>query len=248
MDELHFMKKRVIRSDAEILEKYAVKFKTSNIDEMAHHQYDHFKQISISVADWKIAYLVILKAVVIQHLSKTNLQSKLKKLYNFIYEIFGTLLAKELYIAVFYFSGKIEKFIPIKKGSNFETAIYKLKSTAWDLYLLRLPELFLCDDISPITLATICTGDKSVQYIGRKIRIRKVYSEQGKPFPELEIDFSDINNPKSSPPDLIKKTFEEFEENREKRRNLLTPKLATTEIDEIIKALELEVKKICEAK
>jgi len=245
MDELHFLKSREIRTDTETLEKYIQKFGTSNIDEMAYLQHEHFKSGFVQNTDWKVMYLVILKAAIIQQARSTSLQFKLRELNEFIYNIFGVLFARELSIAAFYFSGELDKFIPLQKGAIFEATINKLRSTAWDLYLLRLPEVFLSMGNSPISLAAVCTGDKSVQYIGRKFRIRKLYVSQGVSTPELETDFSDISNPISENGNIVFRLFNEFKEKREERRKNLDTDQVLNNIDNVINELEFEVKKFC---
>jgi len=194
MDELHFLKKREIRVNPETFEKYVLKFKANKIDDMAVSQFMHFKSGYKATTDWKVMYLVILKAALIQQTRNSSLQHKLKELYEFIYAIFGVLFSRELSIAAFYFSGKLDKFIPLQRGANFDTTINKLRSTAWDLYMLRLPEVLLSMEEPPVSLAAICTGDKSVQYIGSKFRIRKLFIRQGISTPELEINFTDIGD------------------------------------------------------
>jgi hypothetical protein len=245
MDELHFLKKRQIRQDPATLEKYVLKFRASNIEEMAHLQFEHFKSGYAPNIDWKIMYLVILKAALIQQARSASFQYKLKELYKFIYSIFGVLFARELFIAAFYFSGELDKFIPLQKGANFESTINKLQSTAWDLYLLRLPEVLLAMDNQPISFAAVCTGDRSVQYIGGKFRIRKLYISQGISTPELEMDFSAISDPTSENGNIVYKLFDEFKEKREKRRKNFDTDQVLNNIDNVVNELEFEVKKFC---
>jgi hypothetical protein len=244
MDELHFLKRREIRPDKEALEYYTAKFGTSDLYEMANQQYHYVRNRFSSNNDWKVMYLILLKTALIQKSYRADFQYKMNLLNEFIYSVFGALFAEELSIAAFYFSGKLDKFIPLQRGANFSSVLNKLKATAWDLYLLRLPQIFLCNEESPIPLAAICTGDKSIQYIGRKFRVRKLYSSQGKPFPELETDFSDINGSSDSESPLIK-LFHEFQEQREARRRYLDMDEVLNGIDHVIQEIESEVKGFC---
>jgi len=245
MDELHFLKRREIRPNPETLEKYIHKFGTSNLDEMAFLQCQYLRDRFTGNTNWKVMYLILLKAALIQKTRKTRFQSKMRELYEFIYEVFGVLFAVELSIAAFYFSGKLDKFIPLQRGANYEMVINRLQSTAWDLYLLKLPEIFLCQENPPLPLAAICTGDKSVQYIGRKFRIRKLYTSQGKPFPELQVDYSDLTDPSTETEDIFLKLVDEFEKNREAKRRLLDTEKVLNSIDDVIHGIENEVRDFC---
>lgn len=245
MDELHFLKGREIRQNPKTLEKYAQKFETSNLEEMAVLQYEHLRKRFTGNSDWKVMYLILLKAALIQKTRKISFQSKMKELNEFIYEVFGVFFALELFIAAFYFSGKLDKFIPLQQGANCDTVIKRLRSTAWDLYLLKLPEIFLCQDEPPFPFAAICTGDKSVLYIGRKFRIRRLYSSQGRPFPELEMDFSDIDD-SSEAESSIFRLFNEFSESRDARRRLLDTEVVLNRIDDVILGVEVRAREFCQ--
>lgn len=75
MDELYFLKRREIRPSEESLEKYAGKFGTSNVDEMASLQHDYLRGKYEINDDWKIMYLIILKAALIQKTNKSDLMT-----------------------------------------------------------------------------------------------------------------------------------------------------------------------------
>jgi len=244
MDELRFLTRREIVPDVEQLKNYTNKFGTNDVDEMARHQYDYLRSRFEPNNDWKIMYLIILKAALIQKTSRSNLTAKTQILYEFIYSIFGVLFSEELFIATHYFSGKLDKFIPLQKGANFDSALMKLKATAWDLYLLRLPALFLSYEDPPFPLAVICTGDRSLQHIGRKIRIRKLYTIQGAPFPELEMDYSDLSG-SSKEESPILKLFNEFQKNRQAKRRSLDTESVLNRIDDVILDLEAHIREFC---
>ena len=114
------------------------------------------------------------------------------------------------------------------------------------MYLLRLPELFLGSKNAPIPLAVVCSGDKSVQYIGRKIRIRKLFTSEDDCIPELEMNFSDMDNSSSSAnEEKILELFNEYGTQRATRRKTLNTKEVLASLDAIIHDLEFEVKKLC---
>jgi len=240
MDELHFLQKREIRVNEATLIKYVERYGTYDIDEMANRQYEIQQKLHVPGTDWKVLYLIILKAALIHRTFQGNFEAKLRKLYEFVYEIFGVLFSRELGVASFYFSGELDKFIPLQKNANAENTIKRMKSTAWDMYLLRLPELMLCHEIAPIPLAMICTGDKGVQAVGRRFRIRRLFTTQGVPFPELEIRFDGNRND-----ELRADLFEEFSQNRKEKRRDLDVDQVLSELDKHIERLENEIIEFC---
>ncbi|MBE0669252.1 MAG: hypothetical protein IH588_01580 [Anaerolineales bacterium] len=243
MDELHFLQKREICVDKGTLTKYAEKFDTYDVDEMAKRQCEILQNMHVPSTDWKVLYLIILKAALIHRTFRGDFEAKLRKLYEFVYEIFGVLFSRELGVASFYFSGELDKFIPLQKNANAQDTIKRIKSTAWDMYLLRLPELMLCHEDAPIPLAMICTGDKGVQSVGRKFRVRKLFTAQGVPFPELEIRFDGERNN-----ELRSKLFEEFSRNRKEKRRDLDVDQVLNGLDMQIELLENEIFEFCNFK
>lgn len=240
MDELHFLQKREIRVNEVTLGKYAEKFDTYDIDEMAKRQCEILQKMHVPGTDWKVLYLILLKAALIHRTFQGDFEAKLRKLYEFVYEIFGVLFSRELGVASFYFSGELDKFIPLQKNANAENTIKRMKSTAWDMYLLRLPELMLCHENAPVPLAMICTGDKGVQAIGRRFRIRRLFTTQEVPFPELEIRFDGNRND-----ELRADLFEEFSRNRKEKRRDLDVDQVLSGLDKHIERLENEIIEFC---
>lgn len=240
MDELHFLQKREIRVNEATLIKYAERYGTYDIDEMAKRQCDALQEMHVPGTDWKVLYLIILKAALIHRTFSGDFEAKLRKLYEFVYEIFGVLFSRELGVASFYFSGELDKFIPLQKNANAENTIKRMKSTAWDMYLLRLPELMLCHEDAPVPLAMICTGDKGVQAVGKKFRVRRLFTSQGTPFPELEIRF-DGNRDNELSIDL----FKEFAQNRKEKRSNFDVNDVLKRIDGPITELEGQIKDFC---
>jgi hypothetical protein len=245
MDGFHFLKHREVNPSDEEVEKYKQKFQTSELDEMAKRQYEYIKAHIRPNTDWKVLYLIILKAALIQKIRQGSFQSKMNELNEFIYSIFGVLFSRELTVVAYYFSGKLDKFLPLQRGSNYERVLNNFRATAWDMYLLRLPEGFLASENEPIPLAVICTGDKSVQYIGRKIRIRKVFTNKDFDVPELMTDFSEIDNASSDGGKTVAEVFREYALEREARRRNLNVDEVLNKLDDIISNLENEIKVFC---
>jgi len=247
MDELHYLKRREIRPDNQLFERYAEKFGADDIDEMARRDYEVTKQMMTSYdEDLNVFYVILLKMALIHKTSSKNIISKMEMLYEFTSNNFGVLFGEEMGIAAYYFGGKLEKLIPLQKGAGFGSTISKLRNTAWDIYLLRFPAVLLSQINIPIPLAKICTGERELAYIGRKFFIWKMFSNRDSFFPALAIDYSDLDEIYPEPiMQKLSRLYEKFEQER-KNRNVNEVTLASAEKIEKLKiTLEEEIKSFC---
>ncbi len=244
MDEYHFLTKREIRVDYDKLEVYGSRYNGINLDEMSFNLVEGLKRMHPPSTDWHVLYVILLKAALIHKTHNGHFVSKINKLYEFVYDTFGVLFSRELSISVYYFSGKIDGFIPFQKGANFEKAINRFRASAWDIYLLRFPELLLSSSIEPIPLAAICTGDYFAQYIGRKFKIRRLLTNNNDFYPELEFDYSDVNTSPSQE-NVVNDLFKEYRDNRFDRRRNYNIDEVLNDLPNIINKLENELKELC---
>ena len=247
MDELHFLKKREIKPDKELFEKYSAKFGVSDIDEIAYRNYEITKQMMSSYDDnLNVFYVTILKMALIHKTSNKDIISKMKMFFEFTFNNFGLLLGEEMGIAAHYFAGKLDKLISLQKGAIYERIISRLRSTIWDIYLLRFPPLMLSQTDAPIPFTKICTGDKELAYIGRKFFIWKLFTSQDEFYPALRIDYSDLY--KLYPEATMEKLFHlhmDFEKARTGRKAGSLVKADDTKIEDLKNGLEEEIKSFC---
>jgi hypothetical protein len=215
MDERHFLQKREIRPDKRQLRNYSEKFGTSNLEEMARRDFAYTSKVTSSQDDLNAFYVLLLKMALIHKTSSKNIVAKMKALYEFTLTNFGVLFGEEMGIAAHYFAGKLDKLIPLQKGAGYENSISKLRSTTWDIYLLRFPPMLLSQHEPPLPFSKICTGERQLAYIGRKFFIVKLFSNKNNFLPALQIDYSDLYTLYSE--EVMKKLFqlhEKFESER----------------------------------
>ena len=108
--------------------------------------------------------------------------------------MFNIALGIERMLALHYFAGQFESFIPIHKGANPERALKRVHSAAWDSLLLDLPAFLLAGDPSEgIYLGFPCTSDKALSSIGRACSIEAVMClapKADKPLPVMGYNLS----------------------------------------------------------
>jgi hypothetical protein len=247
MDELHFLKRREVKPDKERFEKYSEKFGVGDIDGMARRDYEVTRQMMSSYDDnLNVFYVTLLKMALIHKTSNKDIVSKMRILFEFTFSNFGVLFGEEMGIAAHYFAGKLERLIPLQKGARYDGTISKLRSTTWDVYLLRFPPLMLSQSKPPIPFTKICTGEKELAYIGRKFFIWKLFTSGDEFYPALRIDYSDLYKqyPETTMGKLLQ-LHKEFEKTRSNRKADQLIKADDVKIEELKLSLEEEIKNFC---
>ena len=89
-------------------------------------------------------YVALLKMVLIHKASKGNIIEKTEEFWNFLEQELGGILGRENFIAAYYFSKQLpSKFIGIEASMTFAKFRKNMMATAWDVFLLRMPEILL---------------------------------------------------------------------------------------------------------
>jgi hypothetical protein len=147
MNKEEFLKTgRVVSNPAEhgeYIESRGVK----SIDELMSvyaERYDVFKTGIVSAVDFGYASLLMIALTECQ--TTWSIREKFRKIQDFMADTLGIVLANELFVALLCFThqDRYHRFIPrIQRGMNFTEFCRKLRASAWDLVLLRLPWLNL---------------------------------------------------------------------------------------------------------
>jgi hypothetical protein len=84
-------------------------------------------------------------------------------------------MGHESHLAVYYFADKVHRLLPVQRGTSFENARACLMRTAWDILLLRLPEVLLSPDELPLmNLPYICSAEQELAQFGRFFTIESI--------------------------------------------------------------------------
>lgn len=203
MDQPLFLQTGEIKPDKGLFKKYIKKFQTDVYSEMAVRQVAWLQAKNpFAFAEFKnlysVVYISLLKMALLRRQSQKGIKHKHIQLRNYMVETLGVVLGRELYIALLYFAGLIDTFIPFQKGSDFEQVRPRIRAAAWDALMMRLTEFYLpAGSPEPVTLAYICTADKALQKIAKGIHIQAVLSLMPRPhFPRslLTFDYKELVN------------------------------------------------------
>ncbi|EQB8916857.1 hypothetical protein ACYVL9_002692 [Vibrio fluvialis] len=138
----------------------------------------------------KLSYACLLKMVLIHFMkpgfSPENILDKYHEFETFLLNELDLMLGRELNLALYYFSNFAGKFISVQPNMKTEKAKKNLKSTAWDLLLLRLPEFLLAPTHLPeLNTAYVVTSEDKLLSVGDMFSLETIFYEnktsQGSP-------------------------------------------------------------------
>ena len=108
-------------------------------------------------------------------LERSNSFRKLEKILDFLHNDLGVLLQREVVLACLHFEGKSGRLIPLQAGAKEVRS--RLLASAWDLFLLRVPEHLISNESNEVTsIYYVCTADKALQKLGRMFVVKRVSS------------------------------------------------------------------------
>lgn len=255
MDQPLFLKTGEIKPDLEIFQQYVKKFDTDSYVEMARRQAAWLKSKNSSAyAELKnlysAIYISLLKMALLRHQSPKGIKHKHIQLRKYMVDTLGIVLSRELYIALLYFAGLINKFIPLQRGADFREMRSKIRASAWDALMMRLPEFYLPEGgPEPVTIAYVCTADKALQKIARGIHIKAVLSLMPRPHsPRALLNFDYDELVKRVGQDVVESILLENDDWQADRWISAQSNRATPEEDGlplIIQNLEREMRSLC---
>lgn len=262
MNEEVFLKENRIIPDRKRIEAYAARYglipiNGSSLDEIAP-LWDETMLSSISESGIEgfreiigYTYAALLKMVLIHKASRQNVIRKMQKFWDFLGNELNLGLGWESAIAVCYFSNQLpSNFIQVQAEMSFANVRQGMLSTAWDLYLLRMPEIQLRNGTEQETLLCyICSADKAVRKLGRLFTIASVVSLS----PKRNLPTNILFNYENLIDELGKNTFdtlcEQQKEREESRLQMLAEgkvqPISEEQLQDLISCLEDEIKGLC---
>jgi hypothetical protein len=196
MDTSHFLATGEIRIDEKVLDLYKADLGQGDFAELAA---EHAKNMVHPVdfqLEWrsKMSYATLLKIALVHRTSSRGIARKHEEIRAFMEETFNVALAVERMLALPYFAGRFQDFIPIQKGANAERALKRVRAAAWDLLLLDLPaSLLIQGPTDGTTIGFPCTGDRALLSVAGACSIEAVMAwapRADRPVPVMGYDLS----------------------------------------------------------
>lgn len=247
-----FLNSGEIRADLHLLALYEEEYRVTGIAELASAYARSMIQPTDPRMEWvsKLAYAALLKTALIHKLSKRSVHAKYQQLQMFMEQTFNVALGVERLLALEYFAGKFDAFIPVQRGAGPNRVLDRLRAASWDLLLLQLPALLLVADMhQEVLLGYVCTGDKTLNLIAKACRIDGVVAfapDVHVPLPVMTYDMSLLED------DLgcetvgrIQESDERWQKDRASRLFADEKHISFEELDSLISRLEDEVAGFC---
>ncbi len=181
MDEARFLREDVIVPNPATVDNYLIRFGAKDISEVSAEMGRLLLCPAVNgiVANTRKAvtasYSVLLKAALIHKTTCASFTKKLRLLRDFIEQELGVTLAREFLLMTDYFAGRCDRFIPFQKGARWKKFSEKLLASAWDMHLLRVPELMLSwSNEREAAMGFPCTADGPLRVIGAMYTIEAV--------------------------------------------------------------------------
>lgn len=141
--------------------------------------------------------IALIKMVLIRRFEMTRAGplAQHQELQRFMKEDLDIVLARELHFGIHYFCDNAGKLLGIQKNTEFEKAMANIKSTAWDLFLTRLPDIIPLDVEEGVFLNYMATQEKKLYELTKLFSIEKIMSLDGKcGFPVIGYNMENIKD------------------------------------------------------
>lgn len=186
MDEIFFLKNKKYK-ETENKEQIFFYLKDKTIDETASERVNNFiMNYSNNIPLLEIEILLIKMIFVnLFELPDGTVKEKLNIFDDFMQSTLGKIFAREYYLAKQYFNSSAGKIFGIHKNSKQEKVLNTIKSTTWDLFLLRFPECSFIhsDGNDGVDIGFIVTQEKSLFKLGKLFKYDEIFIENNIPIP-----------------------------------------------------------------
>jgi hypothetical protein len=130
-----------------------------------------------------ISYACLVKMAIV-HKQNTNIKNKSSTMQGFFEKTIGLWAGPERCLSIHYFANpkKYQRFVPpLQSGMNIGNFKRKLRSSAWDMLLMRLPYMLngsgaphLSDDDTRFSLNYVCTAEHAVRDVMQSLTIETI--------------------------------------------------------------------------
>jgi hypothetical protein len=178
MDEAHFIATREIKPKPEAVYHYCALYGERTLEECGRAWAERAlrgqksRDVSRMV---RTTYIALMKMTLIHKQSRRSVYDKMEEFHDFLTTELGIYLAYESHLAVYYFADLVRRLLSVQPQTSFEKARKYLRRTAWDILLLRLPEMLLSPAELPImNLPFICSGEQELTELGAFFTIESI--------------------------------------------------------------------------
>lgn len=179
MDDSHFLQTGEIIPNADSIKYYTTTSGVSTLYEVAEKRVKYFidsysKTSLISMIE--ATEIALIKMVLIRkyEMRKSSVVEQYNEFIRFLKDDLGIMLAREAHLAIHYFCDNAGRLLGIQSTTSKEKAVSIIKSTAWDIYLLRMPEIMFSESPSEVCISYVSTQEKQLQALARLFTLERI--------------------------------------------------------------------------
>jgi hypothetical protein len=181
MDDSHFIKTGEVIPNIEAVEHYKKSSDASSLYEVAEKRVESFisnyskSSLTSMIEATEIA---LIKMVLIRksEMNRSSIIEQYNEFIRFLKDDLGIMLAREAHLSVHYFCDNAGRLLGIQSTTPKEKAVAIIKSTAWDIYLLRMPEIMFPASPSEVCISYVSTQEKQLQALARLFSLERIES------------------------------------------------------------------------
>ncbi len=252
MDNERFLATGDIVTESGLVAEYATEFGVATIEEIA----PLYARAMVCPTDPRVdglsrlIYASLLKVGLIHKRSRRGVAAKYEELRLFMQQTLDIAMGAERMLALGYFAGQYDEFIPIQRGANPDRLLKRLRAATWDMLLPRLPAEMLVSSIEDgVVLGYVCTSDRTLRQLAEGCKIEAVMGVAPKahqPLPFMSYDLSALKQILGAEAIAeITKRDAEWQRSRLPRLTESAERISYDDLLTVIADLEAEVLQFC---
>lgn len=179
MNDSHFIETGQLIADEKAVAHYFSTSGATSLKEVAEKRVERFiqrhsKATLLSMIE--AIEIALLKMVLIRKFEYNGASpaQQYREFMRFLKNDLGMLLGREAHLAIHYFCDNAGRLLGIQPNTPKEKAKSIIKSTAWDMYLLRLPEIMFSESPSEVCISYVATQEKQLQKLAQLFSIERI--------------------------------------------------------------------------
>jgi hypothetical protein len=179
MDEMEFLDSGRVVPNSKAIQYYLSASHAANLDEVALQRVTEFCEAYSQTNIFNLVEAIestLIKMFLLRRIEipKATPLRQHEAFREFLERDLGVMLAREFYLAYHYFYDQAGSLLGIQPNTPINRALATIKSTAWDMLLLRMPELFFSGSPKEMCLPFIATQERQLGRLARLFSVESI--------------------------------------------------------------------------
>ncbi len=197
MDDEVFLKTGIVTPNDEAITHYLTSSNTNSLLEVAEKRVDDFigtypKGVLTQMIEGIEIALIKMVLIKKNEMRTSSPIEQYNEFIRFLNDDLKIILARESHLSLHYFCDKAGRLLGIQSNTPIRKAISIIKSTAWDIFLLRMPEVMFRNSPEEVCIAYVSTQEKKLQSLANLFTIENIQCEDGMILPGVSYNMKEI--------------------------------------------------------